>query len=409
MLCTAAVRPPQESSVIALLHASPDSLISRRLGWNTARPGAHWFVWLSLIWSIWLFVTPLYEPHYFTRWFWPTMASYAVFLALYYCAYYRHRRYLRWCVAGMAALAFALLPYNPGAQCYIIYACAFLAFCFQPVRALLGMLLLLGLFAAAWWMRGWSPLYMASAVLVGLAVGLMNISFERRARADAQLRLSHEEVRRLAAVAERERIGRDLHDLLGHTLSLVALKADLAARLLARDPAAARQEMEDVSQVAREALGQVRRAVSGIRAAQLAAEMASAKLLLESSGVTFRYQVDALPQCAQLETVFAMVLREAATNIQRHAAASHAQLRLWCERDQAWLEIRDDGRGSAMQPGTGLASMRERLEAVGGALRIDSERGQGTRLLASAPLPRTPAPAAEPAPQPRDCQDAALR
>jgi len=397
--------------VIALLHASPESLIARRLGWNTARPGAHWFVWLSLIWSIWLFVTPLYEPQYFTHWFWPTMSSYALFLVLYYCAYYHDRRYLRWCVAGMAALGFVLLPYNPGAQCYIIYACAFLAFCFRPLRALLAMLLLLVAFALAWWARGWSPLYMISAVLVGLAVGLMNISFERRTHADAQLRLSHEEVRRLAGVAERERIGRDLHDLLGHTLSLVALKADLAARLLARDPAAARQEMDDVGQVARAALGQVRRAVSGIRAAQLAAEMAAAKLLLESSGVTFRYQVDALPQCAQLETVFAMVLREAATNIQRHAGAGNAQLRLWCEHGQAWLEIRDDGRGSAMQPGTGLASMRERLEAVGGALRIDAERGQGTRLLASAPLPRTPPPttAPETTPQLRDCQDPALR
>ncbi|MDL5367133.1 sensor histidine kinase [Xanthomonas sp. NCPPB 2654] len=395
--------------MIDLLQASPESLVAQRMSWTTAKRSTQWFVWLSLVWSIWLFITPLYERHIFRDWFWPTMVSYAAFLALYYCAYYRDRRYLRWCVAGMAVLAFVLLPYNPGAQCYMIYACAFLAFCFPIGRALLAMLLLLGAFAAAWMLQGWSLLYMTSAVVVGLSVGLMNISFERRARADAQLRLSHEEVRRLAAVAERERIGRDLHDLLGHTLSLVALKSDLAARLLARDPAAARQEMEDVGQVAREALGQVRRAVSGIRAAQLAAEMASAKLLLESSGVTFRYQVDALPQCAQLETVFAMVLREAATNIQRHAGAGNAQLRLWCERGQAWLEIRDDGRGSAMQPGTGLASMRERLEAVGGSLRIDSERGQGTRLLAAAPLPRTaePAPGVPVAP-PHAGQDAAL-
>ena len=67
MLCRVAVRPPLEPAVIALLHASTESLIVRRLSWNTARPGAHWFVWLSLIWSIWLFVTPLYEQHYFTR------------------------------------------------------------------------------------------------------------------------------------------------------------------------------------------------------------------------------------------------------------------------------------------------------------------------------------------------------
>ncbi|MEE7546994.1 sensor histidine kinase, partial [Xanthomonas sp. Kuri4-1] len=76
------------------------------------------------------------------------------------------------------------------------------------------------------------------------------------------LRLSQDEVRRLAATAERERIGRDLHDLLGHTLSLVALKSDLAGRLLERDPAAARREIDEVSRVSREALAQVRRAVS---------------------------------------------------------------------------------------------------------------------------------------------------
>ncbi|TQC57769.1 sensor histidine kinase, partial [Pantoea dispersa] len=133
-----------------------------------------------------------------------------------------------------------------------------------------------------------------------------NISFERRVRGEAQLRLSHEEVRRLAAVAERERIGRDLHDLLGHTLSLVALKSDLATRLLAHDAAAAQREMEEVGQVAREALGQVRRFDGVFRAAQLAAEIAAAKLLLESSGVSFRYQVEALPPCPQLETVFAL-------------------------------------------------------------------------------------------------------
>src|SRR5690606_35477501 len=109
---------------------------------------------------------------------------------------------------------------------------------------------------------------------------------------DAALSLSHEEVRRLAALAERERIGRDLHDLLGHTLSMVALKSDLAGRMLERDPQAARAEIGEVSRVAREALAQVRRAVSGIRAAGIAAELASAKLLLETDGVAFSYRFD---------------------------------------------------------------------------------------------------------------------
>src|ERR1051325_4616685 len=99
------------------------------------------------------------------------------------------------------------------------------------------------------------------------------------------LRRSNDEVMRLATLAERERIGRDLHDLLGHTLSLITLKSELANKLFERDPSAARREIADVERVARDALAQVRHAVTGIRAAGLAAELASAKLLLESNGV----------------------------------------------------------------------------------------------------------------------------
>ena len=133
--------------------------------------------------------------------------------------------------------------------------------------------------------------------IISVAVFTGNYFQSETVRKRAELKLSHEEVRRLAALAERERIGRDLHDLLGHTLSLVALKSDLAGRLIGRDPQAARNEINEVSRVARDALAQVRRAVTGIRAAGLAAELASARLLLESDGVTLRYDAQevALP------------------------------------------------------------------------------------------------------------------
>src|SRR5690606_29047101 len=211
-------------------------------------------------------------------------------------------------------------------------------------------------------------------------------------RTDAALRLSHDEVRRLAALAERERIGRDLHDLLGHTLSLVALKSDLAARLVERDPVAARSEIDAVSRVAREALAQVRSAVSGIRAAGIAAELASAKLLLECDGVALRHDWDesglaggALP--SRVETTLALVLREAVTNIQRHAHARSAEIALRAEgSDGVVLRISDDGRGGAFAPGNGLGGMRERVEALGGRLVIDSVRGRGTVVEVWLPL-----------------------
>src|SRR5690606_16583474 len=129
----------------------------------------------------------------------------------------------------------------------IIYACAFFPFCMGARNSMLSIAALLVAFAVAWYAAGIPMIYMISAMIAGPVVGLFNIGMHQKMRSDVQLRLSHEEVRRLAALAERERIGRDLHDLLGHTLSLVALKSNLASRLIAEDPEAARREMDDVS------------------------------------------------------------------------------------------------------------------------------------------------------------------
>jgi two-component system sensor histidine kinase DesK len=139
----------------------------------------------------------------------------------------------------------------------------------------------------------------------------------------------------------------------------------------------------------------VRSAVTGIRAAGLAAELASAKLLLESGGVAFDYDVaaDALPR--DVEMVLALSLREAVTNIQRHAQAHSARVELAIEGSDAVLRIRDDGRGGAIAPGNGLCGMRERIEALGGRLRVESTPGRGTCVEARLPC-ATPTQAAVP-------------
>jgi two-component system, NarL family, sensor histidine kinase DesK len=392
----------------------PASGIARRIaGWLRPSEGSilrtradeagnpKWFPWLMLVWSIWIFVTPYYTQERFEGWLWPTVASYLVFLVLFWRAYYRDRRHMLWIALGIAGLAFALTPFNPGAQGYLIYACAFVAFCPPPRRAIAWMIVLQALYLAQWLILDWPLIYMVAALVVGFAVGVMNISFARKLQADAALLLSHDEVRRLAALAERERIGRDLHDLLGHTLSLIALKSELAGKLLARGDSAdaravAQREIVEVSRVAREALTQVRAAVTGIRAAGMAAELASAKLLLECEGVTLRYSVDdaqtdaggldgrALPP--GVETALAMTVREAVTNIQRHARAHTAEIALRMRGGEAVLEISDDGRGGAIVPGNGLGGMRERVEALGGRLRIDSVKGSGTKIEVRLPL-----------------------
>ena len=333
--------------------------------------------------------------------FWPAVLSVPPFLLLYVAAY-RSEGVLRdACMVLMGVLACALLPFNTFANTYTIYACGFAAKRGRPVWAGLGwMALSLSMLLATVLWLGYPVFVFFITLIVAVAVFFANHHFLEITRKRAELSLSHEEVRRLAQTAERERIGRDLHDLLGHTLSLVALKSDLAGKLLARGDgsdaraaearAAAQREIAEVSRVAREALAQVRSAVTGIRAAGIAAELVSAKLLLETDGVAFASQVDprwleggALPD--EVERALAMTVREAMTNIQRHARARNASVELETIGGEAVLRIVDDGRGGAIVPGNGLDGMRERIEAVGGTLRIDSTPGQGTRVLMQVP------------------------
>jgi two-component system, NarL family, sensor histidine kinase DesK len=222
-------------------------------------------------------------------------------------------------------------------------------------------------------------------LIIGVIVNVERATQEK----DVALKLSHDEVRRLAATAERERIGRDLHDLLGHTLSLITLKLELSRKLFERDPAGSRRELEEAERVARHALAEVRSAVTGIRSTDLAAELASARLMLESSQVHFEYGAppEALPP--EIERGLALVLREAVTNIARHAQASRVKVEFAREPRVVQVCVTDDGRGGIDGDGNGLAGMRDRVRALGGTLSIDSPRGKGTKLLVRVPLPAT--------------------
>lgn len=346
------------------------------------------YAWLNLVWSVFIITTPWLAGNAFPHWLWPTFGSFAIFLWLYFRAIYRRvNDNVLWHALAIGALGFLLTPFNSGGQGYLIYACAFFPFAADvrgTVRLIVGML---ALYALEWYWLGYPWVYIFSAMVIGPVVAGMNLVYVRNHQRNAELKLSHDEVRRLAGLAERERIGRDLHDLLGHTLSLITLKSELANRLFDRDPQAARREIADVERVARDALSQVRRAVTGIRAAGFAAELASAKLLLESNGVRLDYALADVALPPDIETVFALTIREAVTNAQRHARATRVTIALENTQQTLLLRIEDDGRGGAIVPGNGLAGMRERLAGIGAALRIDSMRGRGTTLIASMPLP----------------------
>jgi two-component system sensor histidine kinase DesK len=369
-----------------ILRIDPDSLIGRRMRGPAGNVRMRFVPIFSLIWAFWLFASPMFDPKDFSHWLAPTLSTFAVFLVLYALAYFRPMRWLLPNALAIAALGYALMPYNPGAVCYVIYSCAFLAFCGTPARSLLVMLLVLLPYTAISYRLGTPWQFAVSMMVMGFAVGVSNMAFRSNQIKDVQLQQSHEEIRRLAATAERERIGRDLHDLLGHTLSLIALKSELAGKLLARDPVAARREIADVERITRDALAQVRSAVSGMRSTGLVGELASARLLLECAGVRFSYAGFERELPPAQECCLALALREAVTNIQRHASATSAEAELSLDGDAIQLRVRDDGHGGILAHGNGLTGMRERVEELGGTLKIAAVRGQGTTLTLRLPM-----------------------
>jgi two-component system sensor histidine kinase DesK len=204
-------------------------------------------------------------------------------------------------------------------------------------------------------------------------------------RSNVQLTAARAEVARLAAENERSRIARDLHDLLGHSLTTITVKAGLAKRLAELDPERAAREMAEVEQLSRSSLADVRAAISGYRDVSLVGELASAHEVLRAAGVQTELPgaVDVVDP--RLHEVFGWVIREGVTNVVRHARASRCTIALGA----TWITIDDNGRGGIAGAGNGLTGLRERVEAAGGTL-VTSGRADGWRLRVDIAEPIVP-------------------
>ena len=202
-------------------------------------------------------------------------------------------------------------------------------------------------------------------------------------RTNAALREARAELAEMAVAEERLRFARDLHDLLGHDLSLIALKAELAGKLLPARTDAAAAELEQIRDLTRSALAQVREAVGGYRRPTLPGELAGARVALEAAGIEVRVDAPDESLDPEIESVLAWAVREGATNAIRHSGARRAEITV----RPGVLEIADDGHGAPAQPpgGHGLTGLRERVQSIGGTVEAGAGPRGGFRLVVRVP------------------------
>jgi two-component system sensor histidine kinase DesK len=257
-----------------------------------------------------------------------------------------------------------------------------------------------------------------SVIVVAPLAALFAYSASRRAETLAMLRRTRAELARAAAAEERLRIARDLHDLLGHSLSLITLKAELAGRVLGADPDRAAREISELETVARQSLSDVREAVAGFRQPDLAGELVAARQLLDAAGIASQIAAAddvSLPQ--RVDAALAWAVREGTTNVVRHSRATQVSIRVSADPASAVAEIRDNGPAAAEETagrlpgpvsapvptagpqgraalsrvrpaftGSGLAGLAERVRSLGGELAAGAVEPPGFLLRVVVPL-----------------------
>jgi two-component system, NarL family, sensor histidine kinase DesK len=341
---------------------------------------------------LWLIYSLLFfgDMQHASRHEWLVFAGvYACFLTIYVLLLWHCENRWRWLLLlAMTALGAAYYPKNLSAGGGIfIYVASLAPFMIPSLAAATATVIAAALVSAAegillhvdaW---AWGTLS-----FLALTIGMANLVAALRRAANQRLSLAQEQIEHLAKVAERERIARDLHDVLGHTLSVVVLKSELAGKLIGSDVERARQEIGEVELIARHALGEVREAVRGYRAEGIGAEIARARRVLEAAGVRLDWEEGTVSLAPAHESVLSLVLREAVTNILRHAGATSCRLELAADGGGTHLSVHDNGHGVIRSEGNGLRGMRERVEALGGRLDIDSHQGTLLRVYIPAAI-----------------------
>ncbi|MFH8836154.1 sensor histidine kinase [Streptomyces sp. NPDC017868] len=244
--------------------------------------------------------------------------------------------------------------------------------------------LVLAVGAVTFWRDGWDSIGIVYGTFISIMVTAAILALDETVH---QLRATREELATAAVEKERLRFSRDLHDLLGHTLSVIVVKSEVVRRLAPHDLDAALVQVADIESVGRQALTEIREAVTGYREGSLATELDRARDALSTAGIEPVVRRSGPLLEPQTEALLSWVVRESATNAVRHSGASRCEIDLSGTAERVRLTVTDDGRGPAdATPGSGLRGLRERVAAAGGTLDSGPAPRGGFRVTAELPV-----------------------
>ncbi|MDZ7870678.1 MAG: histidine kinase [Rheinheimera sp.] len=331
---------------------------------NTMRRG--YLVYLGFY-----FLPPLLQPTALWQWAILSLAL-GAFLFIYQKLDQANPQQRWWWLAGLWAIASGVTPLNSGSMAMFAYISFFLGFWLNSGRFVAALVVLLLWQAAVLWLWHPMPWLQAYAVIVALGVSVSGIVERIRLQHQQEQQRSDAELQLMARQLERERIARDLHDLLGHSLASIALKAELADVWLAQQqPQAARQQLAELQQLARHSLLQVRQTISGYRQQGLDVLLPELLALLRSNGWTCVVDADLTRLAAQSPPELELCLTELCTNLLKHSNGHElvlqARLQSGNDGDYWQLQLQDNGQCSDLVPGGGLTGIRQRLQALGGS------------------------------------------
>jgi two-component system sensor histidine kinase DesK len=299
-------------------------------------------------------------------------------------------------VAALLAFAVAMTIFDrEGWATLFVFTVASIAISVRQPYAFQLVLLCTALCAGTLLARGSAVGTAISFATPTLGIGMLMLVMADLRNRNRELYEARSEIARLAVAEERARFARDLHDLLGHSLSVIALKAELAGRLLPGQAPEAAGHVAEIEQVARGALTEVREAVRGYRQPTLDDELAGAQMALSAAGIATQVQRPAVKLDPAVEAVLAWTVREGATNVIRHSGADHCSVTVNTGLGEAGVEVVDDGRGRGRDgepaainghEGQGLEGLTERVEALHGQIEAGSRPEGGFRLAVQVPV-----------------------